>query len=189
MTPEEEFNQEIWWILQEIRKEQLATLKGEKVKFKIRYHSGIPSIERQKKLLHILQAKGVLSELEIKDDVSDYDLFDKSIKCFFILNQPKFDEFYKKWGEIDENPWFSKNGKIARAEKLLKGKQKQPAVKEIYSNINYSDKAEGNGWEKKWDILQTIWSFYHSNNKENENGVIHARTLEQKEVVDLRSLS
>jgi len=34
--PEEKFNQEIWWILQEIRKEQLSTPAGEKVEFSLR---------------------------------------------------------------------------------------------------------------------------------------------------------
>jgi len=33
MTPEEKFNQEVWWILQEIKKEQLATARDKPVDF------------------------------------------------------------------------------------------------------------------------------------------------------------
>ncbi len=40
LTPEEQFNQEVLWILEEIKKEQLATPKGEEVEFTIRLTKG-----------------------------------------------------------------------------------------------------------------------------------------------------
>jgi DNA-directed RNA polymerase sigma subunit (sigma70/sigma32) len=63
MTPEERFNKEIWWILQEIKKEYLTTLSGEKVSFQIRVQfkkinkdeEPIPSPDTQRKLLDKLE--------------------------------------------------------------------------------------------------------------------------------------
>ena len=36
MTPEEKFNQDVWWILREIRNDEFLTPKGEKVEFRVR---------------------------------------------------------------------------------------------------------------------------------------------------------
>jgi len=146
MTPEEKFNQEVWWILQEIKKEQLATPKGERVEFNIRQpdKSGIiPLVERQRKLLYKLQELGVL-KVEIGD--AFYTLFDEPKKYFLSICQQKFDKFYKKWGGIDENPWLSEESRITQRKKLFKGQQKQskentinfptdPEVIEEYLNI------------------------------------------------------
>ena len=67
LTPEEKFNQEVWWVLQEIKKEQLATPKGEKVYFSLRtlpktagirrkdVDYGFPQPDTQRKILHKLE--------------------------------------------------------------------------------------------------------------------------------------
>lgn len=129
LTPEEEFNQEVLWILEEIKKEQLATPKGEKVEFNIRIlsKSGIPPIERQRKLLHKLQEWGVL-RVEI-GDVFYTGFGDEPKKYLLSINQQKFDKFYKKWGEIDENPWLSKESKVIQRKKLFDKQQEEAEVR------------------------------------------------------------
>jgi len=140
MTPEEKFNQEIWWLLQEIKKEQLATPKGEKIEFSVRQSDKggtIPSAERQRKLLYILQERGII-KVEI-GDVFYVGLGDEPKKYLLSINQQKFDRFYKKWEEIDENPWFSEAGKIIRRKNLLRAQQKQPEEKIDYNNKFYAE--------------------------------------------------
>lgn len=145
LTPEEKFNQEVLWILEEIKKEQLATPKGEKVEFTIRLtKGGIPPIERQRKLLYKLQEWGVL-KVEI-GDILYVGFGDEPKKYLLSINQQKFDKFYKKWGEIDENPWLSEGSKVIQRKKLF-DKQKEEAetrVKEIrkqFEELNEKQKA------------------------------------------------
>ena len=100
MTPEEKFNQEIWWILQEIKKEQLATPKGEKVEFTLRKppkysrktDDGLPSAEAQRKLLNKLKEWKVL-ELEPTGFFVD-DIFTPPTAYLLTIRQLKFNEFY-----------------------------------------------------------------------------------------------
>jgi len=44
MTPEEKFNQEVWWILQEIKKEQLATARDRPVDFHLKVSDKAPAL-------------------------------------------------------------------------------------------------------------------------------------------------
>lgn len=69
MKPGERFNQEIWWLLQEIRKEQLSSLEGEKVVFCVLVKSetskkvdgDILSDDKQRSLLHKLKEWGAIN--------------------------------------------------------------------------------------------------------------------------------
>jgi len=150
LTPEEQFNQEVLWILEEIKKEQLATPKGEKVEFTIRLiKSGIPPIERQRKLLHKLQEWGVL-KVEI-GDVLYVGFGDEPKKYLLSINQQKFDKFYKKWGEIDENPWLSKESKVIQRKKLF-NKQRKEA--ETYAEEIKRQFAEMDEKQKEKEILR-----------------------------------
>lgn len=102
MTPEEKFNQEIWWILQEIRKEQLATPKGEKVEFTLRKppkysrkaDNDLPSAEAQRKLLHKLKEWKTL-DLEPESKFLDDDLFASPTAYILTIRQSKFDKLYR----------------------------------------------------------------------------------------------
>lgn len=61
MTPEEKFNQEIWWILQELKKEYRATLEDEYVRFNYQTPSEkIPSHDDQRRALGVLQKEGAI---------------------------------------------------------------------------------------------------------------------------------
>lgn len=52
-----------------------------------------------------------------------------------------------------------------KAKENAKGKREE--LKKIYSEIDYTSKAERKGWEKKWNVLQAIWSAYISANRIN----------------------
>ena len=101
MTPEEKFNQEIWWILQEIRKEQLSTPKGEKVEFSLRKPSkysrkaddSLPTVGTQRKLLQKLKEWKVL-DLEPTGFFVD-DIFTPPTAYLLTIRQSKFNEFYR----------------------------------------------------------------------------------------------
>lgn len=130
LTPEEKFHQEVWWILQEIKKEWLATPQGEKVEFSIRQpdKSGvIPPAERQRKLLYKLQEKRLI-EIEIGDAFCIVGV-DEPKKYLLSINQQRFDKFYKKWEEIDDNPWLSEKSKISQKKKFFERRRKEAEVR------------------------------------------------------------
>ena len=114
MTPEEKFNQDVWWILQEIQKDELLAPKNGKVEFLIRAQSKtrtaktdsasyvIPDIETQRKLLYKLTNWKALDVKPVDNilrgsDISNPRVYDLTIK------QPRFDELYKKY-ELANNP-------------------------------------------------------------------------------------
>jgi|GEM_PF-2500410 len=108
MTPEEKFNQEIWWILQEIKHEEYRTPKGKEVEFFIKKNiikkgnqrmnidSTFPEEEVQRKLLDKLKEWGVISFEPVNDILRGSDIYSPSIYALKI-KKPKFDEFYKKY--------------------------------------------------------------------------------------------
>jgi len=60
MTPEEIFNQQVWEILQDIKEEILATVKGNPVKYQLPTIQGVGIIpnSRTKKILYKLEEYG-----------------------------------------------------------------------------------------------------------------------------------
>lgn len=107
LTPEEKFNREVWWLLQEIKKEYLATPKGEKVSFSLRFlpksanyiDYGIPTPDTQAKLLQKFN-----KEFRILDEIEsagfNFDDFLSPPKGYlFIVHQPQFDKIYCKYKE------------------------------------------------------------------------------------------
>ena len=104
MTPEKKFNQEIWWILQQIKKEQLATTKGGKVCFSLRIlprtsstkredvDYGFPQANTQRKLLYKLKEWKAF-DLEPTGMYLD-DPFTKPM-AYILTILKKFDELYR----------------------------------------------------------------------------------------------
>lgn len=94
MTPEEEFNQEVWHVLQRIRKAELATV-GKNIEYKFPHFVGVGIIpkEKQKKILYKLQEWKALKirENPWEPPVSTPDTFHLN------LLQPKFNETYEKF--------------------------------------------------------------------------------------------
>lgn len=96
MTPEEKFNREMWWVLQEIAEEKLATTEGKPVEFEVvkLIASGIPSRDRQINIIHKLQeweAVKILNEFPADWRGSGRHLLELQ------LLEPKFTEIYKKF--------------------------------------------------------------------------------------------
>lgn len=108
MTPEEKFNQDVWWILREIRNDEFLTPKGKRVEFCIRVQPKtsnkskqltpqLPSEDTQRKLLYKLQEWQAITDLEAVDNIlRGSSIFDPRIYQFSI-NQKKFTEIYRKY--------------------------------------------------------------------------------------------
>lgn len=96
MTPEERFNQDVWWILQEIAGRKLATLEGKPTEFEVvkLIAAGIPSQDRQKNIIHKLQEWKAVKILN--ESPADWGGSGKHIFKLQLL-VPKFTEIYKKF--------------------------------------------------------------------------------------------
>lgn len=106
LTPEEKFNQEVWWILQEIKKEQLATPKGEKVYFSLRVlpktssirrknvDYGFPQADTQRKLLYKLRE---WKALDLEPSNLNFDDLLSSPIAYLLTIFKKFDELYRTY--------------------------------------------------------------------------------------------
>jgi hypothetical protein len=115
MTPEEKFNQDVWWILREIRNDEFLTPKGERVDFHFRVLtktsvrskttevSNIPLADTQRKLLYKLKEWKALDLLEPASDIFGNDIFNPPTRFYLIINQAKFGELYNLY-EKSFNP-------------------------------------------------------------------------------------
>lgn len=123
MTPEEKFNQDIWWILQEIQKDVFLATRDGRVEFIIRTPSktssikqkeadcSIPDEETQRRLLLKLKDWETL-EMEVIDNIlRGSDIFNPKI-YELTLKQPKFNELYDKYETI-----FTEKGTKSNLEK------------------------------------------------------------------------
>ena len=166
MTPEEKFNQEIWWILQEIRKEQLSTPAGEKIEVSIQLtkkkETDTPSPESQRKLLHKLQEWQALKSLEVADPFYLNDFSSPPTKYRFAIVKPKFDKFYslyEKGGSYLENQKAIPEAKISQS--VIKPKSLELIAREIgnlATGINLIDFLTDCGVDKKLiEYPQTKW--------------------------------
>ncbi|KKT42644.1 MAG: hypothetical protein UW64_C0016G0006 [Microgenomates group bacterium GW2011_GWC1_44_37] len=100
MTPEEEFNQEVWTILQKITREQLATENNKPVEFMFPHVQGVGIIPegRQKKILYKLQELGVLRVRE-----NPWEPPESSPYIFYLdIIQPYYGEIYEKFNKACE---------------------------------------------------------------------------------------
>ncbi len=119
MTPEEKFNQEVWWVLQEIKKEGLATRKDCYVCFEFQSPQSdnnkfIPPREDQRRAIKLLENEGAIriEKNKYSSPVSEYvhitDLLAaktnniKPIGYFLEILQPKFNEIYEKFRKLNE---------------------------------------------------------------------------------------
>jgi alpha-galactosidase/6-phospho-beta-glucosidase family protein len=109
------------------------------------------------------------------------------------VDRKKFDDFYQKLVKVYEKRVVEPNKteeqkkaeqeleKLKDIEAQLKDvpknpekyekvrqeniKRKKEELEEIYSSIDYASKAERKAWEKKWNVLQVLWSAYISANR------------------------
>lgn len=112
MTPEEKFNQDVWWVFQEIRKAELFTPKGEKVEFIIenlpeknkKKDTGYihPNEDLQRKLLYKLKEWEAIDLVFVNNILRGSDEFNKRIFQLSV-KQPKFNELYKDYESLCRN--------------------------------------------------------------------------------------
>ena len=126
-TPEEKFNQEVWWILQEIKKEQLATPKGEKVYFSLRLlpktssirqkdvNYGIPPADTQRKILYKLKEWKAIGLEPTETDLDNMFSFNLPTVYLLTIRQSQFDKLYCKSKERDTQEKFQNLPKNKRA--------------------------------------------------------------------------
>lgn len=143
LTPEEKFNQDVWWILQEIKKEQLATPKGEKVYFPLRFlpktssirrkdvDYGFPQADTQRKLLYKLKEWKALDLQPTGADLDDIFSFNPATSYFLTILK-KFDELYRLY---EGGGFYSENQKatteLDSSQSIIKPKSLELIAREI----------------------------------------------------------
>jgi len=143
LTPEEKFNQEVWWVLQEIKKEQLATPKGEKVYFSLRtlpktasirrkdVDYGFPQADTQRKILYKLKEWKALDLQPTGTDLDDIFSFNPATSYFLTILK-KFDEFYRLY---ESGGFYSENQKatteLDSSQSIIKPKSLELIAREI----------------------------------------------------------
>jgi len=104
MTPEKKFNQEVWWVLQAIKKEQLSTPAGENVKINTvriaNRDADSPPTDDISKCLRKLEELGAFKVAD-KYDPDSYDPYyganpdwERATEFLLTINQQKFNELY-----------------------------------------------------------------------------------------------
>jgi len=133
MTPEKEINKQIWSVLQDVKKQWLRTRKDKKA-VKCR----LPNFKSAKTIL-INEIEDILYNLEekgafvIQRNAKGQRITNRGKNAFYlIINPPRFDEVYEEY-EQKNKPSYQ---------------------------IDYSDDNVRREWEKKWEIIKTIYSHY-----------------------------
>lgn len=115
MTPEEKFNQNIWWTLQIVKAELIATPKGDYVKVNWRsltnlgYRSPFSAIRDMARGIRKLEELGAFSVVE-KHDTDTLDPYhsifvdwDDADEFLLSINRNKFDALYNKYEKSQHN--------------------------------------------------------------------------------------
>lgn len=143
MTPEEKFNQDVWWILQEIKKEQLATPKGEKVYFSLKVlpktssirrkdvDYGFPQADTQRKLLYKLKEWKALDLQPTGADLDNIFSFNPATSYPLTILK-KFNELYQLY---ESGGFYSENqeslAEISNSQSIIKPKSLELIAREI----------------------------------------------------------
>lgn len=101
MTPEESFNQEVWWTLQEIKKEQLATPRKQRLYFKFRptlkktkhVMTVVPSVDMQRKIIEKLEEWKAL-DAEIYYGPFGNELVSEPVGFYLEIHHSRFNDLY-----------------------------------------------------------------------------------------------
>lgn len=153
MTPEEKIYYEGWKLLQEIREKYLTTPQKQPLPPQNEHiHTAKPhgvetwlhhddAFQLRKNIIYKLQEWKLLEVL----DETCRDFSYENTRFILKILQPRFDEVYRSWEEINESPWFSEMGRLIQIKKLLKGKQKQSEEKIDYGK----SKQDSDNSEKK----------------------------------------
>jgi len=143
LTPEEKFNQDVWWVLQEIKKEQLATSKGEKVYFSLRTLTktanirrknidyGFPQADTQRKILYKLKEWKAFNLQSAGADLDEIFGFN-FVTSYLLTILKKFDEIYRLY---EGGKFYSENKKaiteLDSSQSIIKPKSLELIAREI----------------------------------------------------------
>ncbi len=152
MTPEKKIYYEGWKLLQEIKEKYLTTSQKQPLPPQNEHiHTAKPhgvetwlhdgdAFQLRKNIIYKLQEWKLFEVLDETREDFNYE----GTRFILKILQPRFNEVYRSWEEINGNPWFSETSKIVEVEKLLKGKQKQSEEK-----IDYGKPKQDSDSEKK----------------------------------------
>lgn len=141
MTPEEKFNQEVWWILQQLKYLKISS-RGELVKFVIKIRpipesDALPVDAQEKALLKVEEFGGIKI---IEEKTGDY-WYGKDYIFIIKFLEPKFDEIYETYKRsCDVNAWANANQE-KNTQNLKSGKnidEGVPEFLEVEKNLQLS---------------------------------------------------
>ena len=104
MTLNKKIDQYVWWVLQEIKKESVATPSDKYVLFEpSQDDNSQPEIKEQRRALKFLEKEGAIKiekeHFPMGIPAMGADLYNwKPIKYFLDILQPRFDELFKEYG-------------------------------------------------------------------------------------------
>lgn len=114
MTPEKKFNQDVWYVLQEIKKKSLYGADNKSVSYEINFYviaSGCPSGKEEIAILEKLQQWQAIKITDKKDILDDCGL-ESGATYFLKILQPKFNEIYRRYEKLNTEFKSSDNGAI-----------------------------------------------------------------------------
>lgn len=103
ITAEDQFNREIWWALDKIRKEELRQREGKPIELVLqdRPIMGLPPIDVRRKMLYKVEEFG---GIKIVDDKTYDDTYGVDFVYTIEILRPKFEEIYKKYQALNQKP-------------------------------------------------------------------------------------
>lgn len=143
MTPEEKFNQEVWWTLQAIKKELPPTLAGDNVKINTReltnwgVDSSAPNTRDISRSIRFVENEGAIRVIK-RYDANSFDPYefesdwDEANEFILAINQKKFDEFYRQYeGSFNRADTQKQNSLVRKNQAVIKPKTLELMAKEL----------------------------------------------------------
>jgi hypothetical protein len=145
MTPMEQFNNDVWYVLQVIKEASLYVVKGEPIEYTINtnfliFSNKVPNAEKQLKILKKLQEWDAIKFIteDLPNNVALLDV----LTIQFCL-KPKFDKIHQKYKKrvIEPAKNIEEKDKLSKITEIVKQKQEIPETQRPYcvaeNNIGY----------------------------------------------------
>lgn len=101
MNPQEQYERNLWWLIQQIKLEQLFGVDGKPIDFSLKVWTDkkkpneYPSVDSQRKMLHKLQQLKVLKLQPSSIDPLDFPILGEPNRYALTINQAVFDDLYQ----------------------------------------------------------------------------------------------
>ena len=169
MTPNEEFNNDVMWVLSELKLEELANAYSEyKMKFLIAKGSGkIPDEPSQRRILNMLSDRKAITispfyNLAMSALDTVYQMQGATPIGYYIkILQPTFDEIYKEYETLNKGNDKKNNHSFSfereRTIKKLEILKKDSGRLEVYINGNYDRPfsfSRGRNWSLMYELAE-----------------------------------